>query len=367
MKKILLILIVLIPLGLYAQDKYAYELPEYTVVANDSTDVLYIDDSGIDKHIEMPTFIDMVHDSTAAVRGELADSAAALRGEIAGGGGWTKVGSSIYPTLTADNVGIGTSTVTSKLTVSGNISASGVLYGASLAIGTSNSYTIAGASGDMTFWTPNASMVFDESYYTTGAEEYFGRLNVAGIRLTPSNDAPVSPAEGDIRWLNSANAPQYYSGTAWTDFGGSLTSHITDSLFLDYLGGGDVFLTLTTTNAIDTGTLVNAGFMLSLSPFPSVDEYFKDMQNGELKWYYIDKKTKTLKSQYGLTGLGPLNSTNALMGGIERSYRWIHELSEKNEVLERELRKTQAELDTLKKSYEFRIQNIEATLNEVKK
>lgn len=51
-----------------AQDYAAYELPEYTAVANDSTDVLYIDDSGVDKHIEMPTFIDLVHDSVQALR-----------------------------------------------------------------------------------------------------------------------------------------------------------------------------------------------------------------------------------------------------------------------------------------------------------
>lgn len=67
MKKIIY-LVLLLATKVIAQDYAAYELPEYTAVVNDSTDVLYIDDSGIDKHIKMPTLINLVSDSVAALR-----------------------------------------------------------------------------------------------------------------------------------------------------------------------------------------------------------------------------------------------------------------------------------------------------------
>lgn len=68
MKKFIYLGLLLLGTKVMAQDYAAYELPEYTAVADDSTDVLYIDDSGVDKHIEMPTFIKMVHDSVHALR-----------------------------------------------------------------------------------------------------------------------------------------------------------------------------------------------------------------------------------------------------------------------------------------------------------
>ena len=51
MKKILFILCFLTGWYLAAKDYAAYELPEYTAIEDDSTDVFYIDDSGIDKHM----------------------------------------------------------------------------------------------------------------------------------------------------------------------------------------------------------------------------------------------------------------------------------------------------------------------------
>lgn len=61
MKNIILILLACIGIGVYGQtDYYAKDLPEYTTISNDSTDVLYIDDSGIDKHLEMPTLISYI-------------------------------------------------------------------------------------------------------------------------------------------------------------------------------------------------------------------------------------------------------------------------------------------------------------------
>lgn len=108
MKKLLVILL-LITVAVYAkaQDAYAKDLPEYTTVANDSTDVLYIDDSGIDKHIEMPTLIKLVSDSTNQLRQETADSIAAVKALVGGGGAWSVTGDVISPTSANDTVDVG--------------------------------------------------------------------------------------------------------------------------------------------------------------------------------------------------------------------------------------------------------------------
>jgi hypothetical protein len=71
MKKFIYLGLLLLGARVMAQDYAAYELPEYTAVADDSTDVLYIDDSGVDKHIEMPTFLGVIHDTADVLRSEM--------------------------------------------------------------------------------------------------------------------------------------------------------------------------------------------------------------------------------------------------------------------------------------------------------
>lgn len=121
MKKLLFIIILINAFFiLKAQDQYPYQLPEYTAVVNDSTDVLYIDDSKVDKHIKMPTLIQLVSDSTNQLRGELADTAAQLRSEISGGGAWAVTGDMIDLVSADDSVYVGDGSATEKFEVDGN-------------------------------------------------------------------------------------------------------------------------------------------------------------------------------------------------------------------------------------------------------
>ncbi len=118
-----------------------------------------------------------------------------------------------------------------------------------------------------------------------------------------------------------------------------------DSVFLlKYAGNSNVWLTLTSTGAIDTAHTVNAGFMLTLNPFPSIHDYMNDIQDGELGWYYISTKSKTINKNYGLKGLTQTEVINALMANIERSLIYVHQVSVKNEELEDRVRTLQKEL-----------------------
>lgn len=101
------IILLFIPGLVLAQDKYPYELPEYTTVANDSTDVLYIDDSGIDKHIKMPTLLGAINDTADQLRIEIDSAKVNIRGEMGGVSAFTKSGSQVSLTNSADTLNLG--------------------------------------------------------------------------------------------------------------------------------------------------------------------------------------------------------------------------------------------------------------------
>lgn len=108
--------------------------------------------------------------------------------------------------------------------------------------------------------------------------------------------------------------------------------------------------------------------MLTLSPFETVDVFMKDVElvNGsnELKWMYWDVKTKSVKVNRGLAGLKPVQQINAIMAMVERSLKYNLENHEKLQTLESELRKTQYELDELRRNYGARLRDLEDKLNE---
>lgn len=134
-----------------------------------------------------------------------------------------------------------------------------------------------------------------------------------------------------------------------------------DSTYLEYLKGTeDNWVFLTATAAFDTGTVDNAGFILTLSPFPSIREYMADIQGEEVSWLYKDKNGVIQKS-YGLPKK-PMYQIQALMGGIERGYRWTLEHDQRIEVLESELRKLQKDYDDLKRDYGLRLSNMEQVI-----
>lgn len=162
----------------------------------------------------------------------------------------------------------------------------------------------------------------------------------------------------DTTGLPVANQVTYF--TSATEIGGDadftfdgdtvkiLNLIATDSTTLEYLEDdtNERWAGISVNKKIFADSIADAGFMLSQEICP-IKEYMKDIQNSEIAWLYKDKNG-VLRKSYGLSGLKPTYALQALMGNIERSFRYILVLSEKNEVLERELHKTQAELDDLK-------------------
>lgn len=135
---------------------------------------------------------------------------------------------------------------------------------------------------------------------------------------------------------------------------GTDTTHFNDSIYLDYaVGSQEQWLGLTTTGGVFADSLTDASFMLAQQILP-IEQYLNDLHNGELLWQYMGKDGNV----HTIPGLPkrPTDAANALMGGIERSYRYILVLQGRVDALEKEV-------EDLKASYDFRLRAIEAELN----
>lgn len=132
-----------------------------------------------------------------------------------------------------------------------------------------------------------------------------------------------------------------------------------DSTYFKVFGNvgssGDVWLTLTSTNALDTAATEPAWQGLAMD-LPPLDEYFKDQQlvNGhwELKIYYIDNATKELKCQYGWAGLGMMETQSAYAIFHERTMRYLvlqdsAIKQSKRSVMKRKVKDLELRLDTI--------------------
>lgn len=157
MKNILIILMLIIPGVLIAQtDYYAKDLPEYSAVVNDSTHVMYIDAGGIDKHVEMPTFLQVISDSVRLIVQAMEDSIAGIRAEVAGGGAFSKVGTKVYLTSTNDSLGIGLTDPSYKVDIAGTLHTSGSSYLNRVIFGDGTASGQIWSTGDNLFFTDNA-------------------------------------------------------------------------------------------------------------------------------------------------------------------------------------------------------------------
>ena len=87
-------------------------------------DLFYFIDGSTSKKLLYDSLAMTISDSIDNARSDLADTSVAIRADIsAANAGWTKAGNHIYATSTGDSVGIGTTSPTSRLDVSGVIKA----------------------------------------------------------------------------------------------------------------------------------------------------------------------------------------------------------------------------------------------------
>lgn len=144
-----------------------------------------------------------------------------------------------------------------------------------------------------------------------------------------------------------------------------------DSFYLKGFGdvgtSGDVWLTLTNTNAIDTGQTESAWIGLEMN-LPTLQEYYNDqkMVNGhmELRIWYIDNKTKELKSQYGWKGLGMIETQSAYAIFHEITIRYMMEHEKQIKDLQKQVNQNKRSVLKHKiKTMEQRLENIESILS----
>lgn len=202
MKKIILFLFILVSIKAMAQDQYAKDLPEYDAIVNDSTDVIYIDDSGVDKHLEMPTLLAAIHDSLSDfqdfMEAWMLDSISDLR-TFAGSGtvGWSRVGNVLYPTDNGDSIAIGHDDPSMPFDVDGNARFRDRVY-----IGTNNLDYISAATNQ---WTFQPECLFDDKVimktvntvdskvlYFGNAEQVYIRKHANDLELTDLNAGTVT-------------------------------------------------------------------------------------------------------------------------------------------------------------------------------
>lgn len=106
---------------------------------------------------------------------------------------------------------------------------------------------------------------------------------------------------------------------------------VNDSIY--YLGyglpAGSLWYTNTSTGAMDTAHTEPAYIGWEMKDLPTLEEYEADVKmiNGhmERRVWYIDYETKELKSQYGWSGLGMMNTQSAYMIYHEITVRWMFE------------------------------------------
>jgi hypothetical protein len=224
-----------------------------------------------------------------------------------------------------------------KVNVTGDLGVSGDIYTDNVTI---KEY---GTTG-LQFNIPNSQYAWLISApLTTG---YASSLAVGVIRLMSQDYYPSPVLDGTVFFNDSTNKFLGYTGSKWDTLnsgGGTLTDHITDTLFFDYLAGdADVVLGLSVTGGVDTLHTVPAGFMLRDDlKIPSIFDYMKDVKevNGEkeLVWTYKDSNGE-IKNQYGLDSLNPVEYWNGLQAGIERTDLMLLEQAKRINDLEKQIK-----------------------------
>ena len=108
----------------------------------------------------------------------------------------------------------------------------------------------------------------------------------------------------------------------------------TDSAYIDYMPDGQIeWVGKTTTGALFSDSLSNAGFMLGWSNRPSISKHMSDRKGNEIAWYHLDVGHSIVKS-YGLEGMAPTDAIQCLMAANEQAFIYIEELDKRLKKLE---------------------------------
>ena len=118
--------------------------------------------------------------------------------------------------------------------------------------------------------------------------------------------------------------------------------HVYDSVYLDYIGGGEIgtggaWAYLTPTNAIDSGSFGGGskfGYEVILPN--SIEEFLNDKENGEARWYFKDSKGNIIY-EYSTNTSNPQQAMEKLFSGIEIRDRYILQNEQKIKKLENEV------------------------------
>jgi hypothetical protein len=131
--------------------------------------------------------------------------------------------------------------------------------------------------------------------------------------------------------MNDINIVEIYNDSSVIN--NSIISH--DTLYLDYLGIGSegAWLYLTPTHAIDTGTLADVGFGLTMDIPETMTEFMNDNYNDELPYFYKDANG-VIQKTYTLTGGWANQAFQKIGSRVEITMRYVRELEKKNNELE---------------------------------
>lgn len=185
--------------------------------------------------------------------------------------------------------------------------------------------------------TTNFSDITSSGFRTILNSAYLLNLN-PGVTSTGSSVAYLFDTHNNLTGVGSRlmsvknqGVEKFFVSTNETGVNNYLVAN--DSIFAKYLGSvgssGDTWLTLTNTNALDTAHTEPAYIGWEMKDLPTLEEYEADVKmiNGhmERRIWYIDYETKELKSQYGWSGLGMMNTQSAYMIYHEITVRWMFE------------------------------------------
>lgn len=139
-------------------------------------------------------------------------------------------------------------------------------------------------------------------------------------------DTTGLPVANQLTYFTEAAKIGGLSAVTFADDSLEITSSTVakDSMFFKYLDGKEnTWLYVHSTGAVDTGTTVDASFMIDMKKEP-LWRYITDKVNGEYKWYHTEGDSIIVT--YGLPG-APYDF-QALQAGVELSIHYIWRLME---------------------------------------